>query len=187
VNIYKSKTICTLAAVITGIAVFTVYELRVDGSILGSLWQLLRGNHVEYSGLTISLPRHWVAVRLEDKLILVGVAGHNTADVVFQKIPGVTPNKWKQNRLRWVEMRQTKYRSEGYESVTPPPITVLGEPATCVEAVSQSGKGRIRIECGIDEGHMLVSFTGTENDVPKFVSLLDSLHPAPGTTQCSAP
>ena len=162
--------VVVVIAAMCAFSAFADYELRVDGSVVGGLWQFIWGDHVEYSGLTIRLPRHWVAVRRPGREVLLGVANRNTAQVffgAFEKDKRIPPD--------WVELILAAHKSEGYESVTPPAISALGEPVTCVYVVSLNNKAVQVIDCGIDGGRMLVEYLGTESDIPQFISLMGAL------------
>jgi hypothetical protein len=163
--------------VVTAASGFTIYEARVDGSIAASVWQLLRGNQVEYAGLKITLPRYWIAVHSADRLLLIHMVDHNTTRVSFLAPQHWDRNKWEQNRLRWVEGTLVDYEEKGFKSAFPPSMVVLGESPTCLEAVSKD-KEEVDIQCGIAEGRMLVTYWGTANDIPYFVSIVGSIEPS---------
>jgi hypothetical protein len=166
--------LCLVVIVAAG---FTIYEGRVDGSIAASLWQLLRGNQVEYAGLKITLPRYWIAVHSADKLLLIHMVDHNTTRVGFLRLPHWDRSKWEQRRLLWVEGTLVDYEEKGFKPAFPPSMVVLGESPTCLEAVSKD-KGEVDIQCGIAEGRVLVTYWGTENDIPYFVSMVGSIEPS---------
>jgi hypothetical protein len=176
----KRKAIFYLiAAIVVVLSAFTVFEFRVDGSLLGELWQFVRGNQVDYAGLRITLPRYWLAIRPADDMELVHMAGDRTAKIVLMTTPLNDPSKWEQLRPSWIESRNAKFESEGYEPTTIPTILAFGKPSTCLGFVPKNDRGKREIVCAIADGHMLAAFSGHESDVPTFTSIMDSVRTAP--------
>lgn len=168
----------SVGLVIVALAGFALYELRRDSSLVGGALQALRGNQVGYSNLTITLPSNWVALHSGAKLMLINVASGNRTQVFFQAFPTITSQMWEQNSAAWIESRLGEYRSEGYEIITSPEILANGQPATCIEAASHASKEIRRMECVLEGGRTLATYSGVAADIPPFVSMLGSLRSA---------
>ena len=95
----KGKSIFYLTATIVFlVSAFTIFEFRVDGSLMGRLWQFVRGNQVDYEGLRITLPRYWLAFHRAGDLMLVHMAGDSSVKVIFMTTLLNDPGKWEQVR-----------------------------------------------------------------------------------------
>lgn len=177
----KGKSIFYLTATIVFlVSAFTIFEFRVDGSLMGRLWQFVRGNQVDYEGLRITLPRYWLAFHRAGDLMLVHMAGDSSVKVIFMTTLLNDPGKWEQVRPSWVESRNEKFGSEGYEPTTIPTILVLGQPSTCLGFAPKNDMGKREIVCAIAEGHMLVTFSGHESDQLTFTSIMGSVQTISG-------
>jgi hypothetical protein len=168
--------ILALGVVFAALAGFALYTIDVDGSLLGSLWQSARGNEVEYGGLRASLPRYWIAVPWRGKLWMIRFGDGKTEEVVFWVLPHHDRKRWEQNRMRWADGQAADFVRQGYHVEPPPSVLVLGEPATCVRAVSKEDGGA-EIHCGTADGQFLLSYFGPEEDVRYFISIIGSIQP----------
>jgi len=172
----KRKTIFYLTATIVIVmSVFVIFEFRVDGSLIGGLWQFMRGNQVDYERLRITLPRYWLAIHSSEDLVLVHMAGDRTAKVVLMTTLVNDPDKWEQIRPSWIESRNAKFESEGYDPITIPTILALGKPAACLGFTPKSNETKREIVCAIADGHVLATFDGRESDVRNLISILGSV------------
>lgn len=173
---FRAKIIAGTTTVLILLSIFTIFEVDVDGSLFGALWQIVYGDQVVCGGLKITLPRHWMAVSSKNSTLLVHLAGKNTAEIFF--VPTNSDSgKWEQGRFRWLESKRAKYAAEGYEQLPTPNITTLGEPATCLEVALKGNTAQVRLDCGIADGRMLVTFKGIDKDIPTLNFILASLRP----------
>lgn len=172
----RAKAFYCVVTVVFALAALTIFEVDVNGSLLGGLWQLVHGKQVKFAGLEATLPPYWLAIRSKNNTLLAHLEGKNTVEI-FLVGTNVNSSHWEQGNLRWLESMRAEYVAEGYELLPPPSVTVMGRPAACVEA-ELKGSTEIRLQCGVADGQMLVTFKGRGKDVPALLSILASLRPS---------
>jgi len=173
-----NKVLCWSACIVLSVAAFAIFEIRIDGSILGRLWQAIRGHQVSYAGLRITLPNGWLALYPSNDLMLLHLAGDHTARIVLMTTLMNDPKRWAELKSSWIESRNAKFESEGYEVVATPAFSIADESPTCLSFAMKSNHAKREIVCAINDGHVLVVFSGRENDVESFVFAMTSVRPS---------
>lgn len=170
----KLKIVCCACLMLFIVSCYVIYLLDFDGSSIAALWQLTHGNHLDYDGMGINLPPQWFAIHSTSSLELIHMAGRRSSDIFFLPIRGTTGLNWEQGKSRWLESTCGRFAADGYDLISPPD-SLLGIASTCVQGILKSNQTQTRLECGIADGRMLVTFRGPNQDLSAFVWIMTHL------------
>jgi hypothetical protein len=172
---------CVIEGAISLVVTLTLGLLLIPH--FGFFWHLLRGNTVEFGGLTVPVPKDYFVMKHSSTQLYMARLrlGAPFFKRPYESISVVPPARLREEEVALFESNRALFESRLKNFQIGPQrflqvrsVSLAGQPGFCIDTGDPNGPQRALL-CTFKNNYMGFSYTGDETHIPDFLSLLQGV------------